>query len=275
MEALPEIAPTAGALGEIGGRPFAASVVDQQAALRGHGCAAPGEAKITFGTGAFVLAVAGAGLPQAGGGPLPTVAWAPEGAPPTYALEGGVYAAAAAVNWVRGLGLFTDWAEIDAFDAPPAISRGLAFVPALAGLACPHWDRRARGAWFGMGLDTGKRDLVQAVLEGVAFRAAEVLGAIGAVRPLAGAVSIDGGMTRNPWFCQFLADTLQAEVIVSAEPETTALGTAVLAAEGAGLEIAARRDGRVIAPRPQPEAWAARFAEARRLVQAYGAHPQG
>jgi glycerol kinase len=217
-----------------------------------------------------VLAVGGAAPPEAGHGPLPTVAWAERGSPPTYALEGGVYAAAAAVNWARGLGLFSDFAGISGFDAPPAISRGLSFVPALAGLGCPHWDRAAKGAWLGMTLDTGPRDLMQAVLEGVAFRAAEVLGAIGAVQPLCGAVSVDGGMTRNPWFCAFLADALGRPVTVSDEPELTALGAADLAAAGAGLALPHGRAGRTVAPRPQPPDWADRFAEARRLAQEYG-----
>jgi glycerol kinase len=269
VEALPAIAPTTGELGEIGRRRLTASVVDQQAALRGHGCAAPGEAKITFGTGAFVLAVAGEALPPAGAGPLPTVAWARAGERPTYALDGGVYAAGAAVNWARSLGLFREWAEIADF-GEPAIARGLAFVPALAGLACPHWDRRARGAWMGMGLDTGPRDLVQAVLEGVAFRTAEVVAAMEAVLPIGAPVSVDGGMTKNWWFCEFLADALGREIVVSEEPETTALGTAMLAAEVAGLGIARGRTGARIAPRPQPPEWHARFAEARALVQAYG-----
>jgi glycerol kinase len=270
VEALPVIAPTTGELGEIGRRRLTASVVDQQAALRGHGCAAPGEAKITFGTGAFVLAVAGEALPPAGAGPLPTVAWARAGERPTYALDGGVYAAGAAVNWARSLGLFREWPEIADF-GDPAIARGLAFVPALAGLACPHWDRRARGAWMGMGLDTSPRDLVQAVLEGVAFRTAEVVAAMEAVLPIGAPVSVDGGMTKNRWFCGFLADALGREIVVSEEPETTALGTAMLAAEGAGLGIVQNRAGARIAPRPQPPEWRARFAEARALVQAYGA----
>ncbi len=269
MEALPAIAPTTGELGQIGRRRLTASVVDQQAALRGHGCAAPGEAKITFGTGAFVLAVAGTALPPAGGGPLATVAWAKAGERPTYALDGGVYAAGAAVNWARSLGLFRDWAEIAEFDEP-AIARGLAFVPALAGLACPHWDRRARGAWMGMGLDTTPRDLVQAVLEGVAFRTAEVVAAMEAVLPVAAPVSVDGGMTRNPWFCRFLADVLGREILVSDEPETTAVGAAMLAAEGAGLRIDRPRAGRRIEPLAQPADWGQRFAEARALGQVYG-----
>lgn len=269
-EALPAIVPTTGDLGRMAGLPLTASVVDQQAALRGHGCTAPGAAKITFGTGAFALAVGGAAPSEAGHGPLPTVAWAEAGAKPAYAMEGGVYAAAAAVNWARGLGLFTDFAEISAFESAPAISRGLSFVPALAGLGCPHWDRTAKGTWLGMTLDTGPRDLAQAVLEGVAFRAAEVMRAIGALQPLTGPISIDGGMTRNPWFCTFLADTLGMPVFVSDEPELTALGTADLAAAGAGVALAYRRSGQTIDPRPQPDAWAAWFAEARSLAQRYG-----
>ena len=276
MEALPAIAPTTGDLGRIGGRPFTASVVDQQASLRGHGCAAPGEAKITFGTGAFALAVAGPDLPPTGGGPLPTVAWAQAGRPPTYALDGGVYAAGAALNWARSLGLFSGWDEIGAFDAPPAISRGLAFVPSLAGLACPHWDRRAKGAWMGLGLDTGPRDLVQAVLEGVAFRTAEVVAAMEALGPVLSPISVDGGLTRNPWFCRFLADALGREILVSDEPETTAVGTALLAADGAGLALERPASGTVIRPEPQPAEWRERFALARRLVQDYGAQaPRG
>jgi glycerol kinase len=273
VEALPRITPTSGELGEIGDRglPLSASIVDQQAALRGHGCADRGAAKITFGTGAFVLAVAGPDLPPAQGGPLPTVAWTGAGGRPVYALDGGVHAAAAALNWARGLGLFADWDEIADFDRPPAISRGLAFVPALAGLACPHWDRAAKGAWMGMTLDAGPRDLVQAVLEGVAFRTAEVVAAMDAVLPIAAPVSIDGGMTRNRWFCQFLADALGREVRVSDEPELTALGTATLAAEGIGAVIAPPPGGARLSPRDVPPSWAETFTEARTAVQAFGA----
>jgi glycerol kinase len=270
VEALPEIGPTSGDLGRIAGRPFAASVVDQQAALAGHGCRAPGDAKITFGTGAFVLAVAGAEAPAPGRGPLPTVAWQRGGEAPVYALEGGVYAAAAALNWSRGLGLFSDWDEIGAFEAPPAVSRGLVFVPALAGMACPHWDRRAKGAWMGMALETGPRDLVQAILEGVAFRTAEVVGAMEAQVPLSATLSIDGGMTRNAWFCQFLSDTLGKRLLVSGEPELTALGVARLAAEGRGRRIDHPVDGRFVEPRAQPAEWFGTFAEAGRLVRAFG-----
>jgi glycerol kinase len=270
MEALPEIAPTVGELGEIAGRSFAASVVDQQAALRGHGCSLPGDAKITFGTGAFVLAIAGQGLPAPGAGPLPTVAWQRSGEAPVYALEGGVYAAAAALNWCRDLGLFSDWSEIADFDGPPAVSRGIVFVPALAGLACPHWDRRAKGAWMGMGLGTSARDLVQAVLEGVAFRTAEVVRAMETQVALSHTLSIDGGMTRNAWFCQFLADSLGKRLLVSDEPELTALGTARLAADGRGRSLDRPLSGKLVEPAAQPPEWFETFAEAGSLVRAFG-----
>ena len=271
-ECLPTITPTFGALGVLpGGLPLAASITDQQAALRGHGCHRPGDAKITFGTGAFALAVAGDVAPEARGGPVPTVAWAPRLDAPVYALEGGVHAAAAALNWARGLGLFSDWSEIADFAEAPAISRGLAFVPALAGLACPHWDRRTKGTWMGLTLDAGPRDLVQAVLEGVAFRAAEVIAAMDAVQPIASPISIDGGMTRNRWFCQFLADCLGRELHLSRAPELTAIGAAILAAEGIGADIAPPADFELVRPRPQPPEWAPRFAEATRLARAFAA----
>ena len=268
-DCLPAITTTTGALGAAGRLPLTASVTDQQAALHGHGCRSPGEAKITFGTGAFALALTG-DLVRAEG-VLPTIAWARAGEPAVHALDGGVYAASAALNWARDLGLFRDWAEIAAFDTSPAISRGLAFVPALAGLACPHWDRRARGAWMGLGLDTTPRDMVQAVLEGVAFRMAEVMASMGRAVPLDDSVSIDGGMSTNPWFCRFLSAALGRAVFVSAEPELTALGTAALAAHGAGQSLALPRRGELVEADPLPAEWHDRFSAARRAAQSFGA----
>jgi glycerol kinase len=271
--ALPPILPTNGDFGTVtaAGRavPLTASATDQQAALYGHGCRRAGDLKITFGTGAFALAVTGPTLPDAGHGPLPTVAWQKAGAPPAYALDGGVYAASAAVNWARELGLFADLTAISEFEAPPAIDRGLAFVPALGGLACPHWDRAARGAWFGLGLDTTPRDMVQALLEGVALRTAEVVDAIAALQPLNGPVSIDGGMTANGYFCRFLADTLGREIRVSDEPELTALGIALLAAEAAGIPLDAAPTGRRIPPGPAAPARRETFARALAALRAF------
>jgi glycerol kinase len=266
---LPAITATTGDLGHIRDLPLTASVVDQQAALHGHGCRAPGDAKITFGTGAFALVLTGP-LMRAQNGPLPTVAWARRGEDAVFALDGGVYAASSAVNWARGLGLFSGWDAINSFDNGPAIARGLAFVPALAGLACPHWDRAARGAWLGLTLDTTPRDMSQAVLEGVAFRMAEVIAAMEAVQPLNAPIRIDGGMSANPWFCQFLADVLARPILVSDEAELTAVGTASLAAHGAGLPFDLTPRGRVLHPRPIDPAWPARFAAARAAIQGYG-----
>jgi glycerol kinase len=275
IEALPRIVPTSGDFGVLafGSRsvPLTASIVDQQASLYGHGCRKPGDGKITFGTGAFALQVTGE-LPRArAGGLLPTVAWQKTGEAPTFAVDGGVYCASSAVDWARGLGLFDDYSGIDAFDGPPAIARGLAFVPALAGLACPHWDRGARGAWFGLSLSTSKADLVQAVLEGVALRTAEVVATISQVSPPAEPVSIDGGMTRNNYFCQFLADNLQRELIISDQPELTAIGTAALAAEAAGIPFKFKQSGRRVSPQDFHEDWRSRFSVAVAAVKAFGA----
>ena len=237
IRALPPIRPTMGPFGEIAlqGRkvPVSASVVDQQASLFGHGCRTAGDAKITFGTGAFALAVTGETLQRAPEkGLLPTIAWQAQNAAPVYALDGGVYCAASAINWARSLGLFDEFSDINSFTAAPAITRNLAFVPALTGLGCPHWDGSAAGLWIGMSLDTTAGDLVQAMLEGIALRAAEVIAAMAAMVPISDTISIDGGMSANPYFCSFLARALQKRIIVTTPGEQTALGCALMAFAG-------------------------------------------
>lgn len=274
LECLPAITASHGGLGEmrVGARglPLCASVVDQQASLYGHGCRAPGDRKITFGTGAFALQVT-RNLARCGAGAvLPTIAWQQQGQGRVHALDGGVYCASSAVDWARGLGLFSDYDSISAFDGPSAASRGLIFVPALAGLACPHWDRGARGTWMGLGLDTTSRDMVRAVLEGVALRMAEVLEAMERVSPASGFLSVDGGMTANGYFCQFLADTLGMEIRVSQERELTALGTGLLAAEAAGLAITPAHQHRRMHPRAGGDDRRDAFARAVAAVKAFG-----
>jgi len=188
---LPEILDTNGDFGTMNGVPLRASVVDQQAALFGHLCRAPGDAKITFGTGAFALAVTGEKITRAPEqGLLPTIARRLSGQT-TYAVDGGVYNASSAVQWAQQIGQFKSVQELQHFDAPPAISCGLAFVPALSGLASPHWDRSARA--------------------------------------LASVTSIDGGLAQSSYFAQCLADILQREVARPAFGELTALGCALLA----------------------------------------------
>jgi len=236
IDALAEIRPTAGAFGTIGRLPIVANVVDQQAALFGHGCRRGGQAKITFGTGAFALAVAEKNVAaEVAAGMIRTVAWKLGSRPLAYAMEGGIYDAASAVNWARGLGLFKDYAEIDHFTAPPAIERGLVFVPALSGLSCPYWDRNAAGMWLGLGADTTKTDMMQALLEGVALLAAEVIAAMARATPLQGSISIDGGLSNNRYFCNFLGRALGQPVVVAGSADLTGLGCAQLALIGAGL----------------------------------------
>ena len=234
IETLPKIVPTTGELGHIlieGKRiPITASVVDQQASLYGHGCRKSGDSKITFGTGAFALMITGNKLlrsPEQG--LLPTIAWELKGSKPIYALDGGIYCAGSAIDWGQKLGLFERYADINQFQKPPAIERDLAFVPALSGLACPHWDRRAAGVWIGMSLDTDKNDFIQSILEGVALRACEVIVAMNEFNAVGDEISIDGGVSSNPYFCQFLANALQKQIAVKSMAELTAMGTAQLA----------------------------------------------
>lgn len=239
IEALPEIRSTVGHFGLIGATPVTASVVDQQASLYGHGCREPGDAKITYGTGAFALTVTGDQIIRSPeNGLLATIAWQVDGKP-VYAMDGGVYDASAAVEWAGRLGLFSDFSELASFDSPAAISRELAFVPALSGLACPHWDRSAAALWVGMNAGTTRQDMCQAVLEGVALRSAEVISAMDGYLNVTDRLSIDGGLARSPYFAQFLADILQRTIVTQRFDELTAFGCASLAARGLGAELPA------------------------------------
>ncbi len=234
-ECLPEIRSTTGYFGIIGKTPITANLVDQQAALFGHGCEKPGDAKMTFGTGAFALAISGAvRSATTTSGLSATIAWALKNQRQQYALEGGVYNAASAVNWAKSLGLFNDYAEINSFEVSSAISRGLVFVPALSGLACPHWDRSASGLWIGMGLNTTKKDLMQSILEGIGLRSAEVIDAISVETGPIKTLSIDGGLAQNPYFVKFLAEAIGCEIRVAGTTDITALGTARMALIGVG-----------------------------------------
>jgi glycerol kinase len=249
MECLPEILPTAGHFGEVERIPVTASIVDQQAALFGHGCAKPGDIKITFGTGAFALAVAKeVRTKQNEGHVISSIAWKIGKAKAEFALEGGVYCAASAINWCRGIGLFSSYDEIGTFDGASAIKRGLVFVPALAGLGCPYWDRTAAGLWLGMGLDTTRGTMMQSVLEGIALRAAEVVRAMEKVISLAPTISIDGGLANNPYFVKFLAQATGRTIVVPSSTELTALGTARMALLGFG---GSNRDSLPKLPKPR------------------------
>ena len=274
LECLPEIRPTTGPFGIApGGARIVASVVDQQAALFGHGCEAPGDIKITFGTGAFALALS-PGVPEAGGadGLLPTCAWKLGDAPPRHALDGGILAAGAALEWLGEVGLVASHAQLDGFEGPSSLERGIAFVPALAGLGCPHWDRAARGCWLGLDLATGAGDLRRAVLEGIAMRASELVGAMRARLGSVSRVAVDGGLVRSAFFRGFLADALGQAVEVAATPDMTALGTLhlCLAAAGRAERPGAGERLRVEPRAPLPPLLHARYARAVELSRAWG-----
>ena len=259
IDCLPPVVDVDAGFGTIDGVPVRVSIVDQQAALFGHGCRAPGDCKITFGTGAFMLAVTGAARPETDG-LLPTVGWSRTGSGTTFAVEGGVYDAGAALEWARGIGLYSSHDELAGFDGPSALARGIVFVPALSGLAAPYWDRDAAPLFIGMDHATDRRDLVRAVLEGIAMLTVGLLDAAAPVVPAGHPVSIDGGLSASPYFARFLAAASGRRIVVPRMHELTALGLAELA----GAEV---REIRGQAAVFEPEAMVsgddqARFAEA-------------
>ena len=220
-DVLPEIRPSGASFGEgeLLGRtlPIRGVAGDQQAAL-----VASGGAKATFGTGAFVLVEADAPYRP---GLLRTAAARFEDERPRRALEGAVFVTGAALQWLRdGLGLIDDAAESEALAASVADTGGVYFVPALTGLGSPYWRPDVRGMIAGLTRGTTRAQLVRAALEAAAYQVADVLAEMPAL-PL---LRVDGGMTRNRWLVQFLADVLQIPVETAREPEQTALGAALL-----------------------------------------------
>ena len=238
MESLPVIRANTAGFGAIGKAPVAAAIVDQQAALFGHGARREGDAKITFGTGAFALAVTGntprrAALDK---GLLPTLAWN-LGDGPVYAIDGGVQDAGSAVEWALRAGLAEMLSDFDDLPGIPAIARGLVFAPLFSGLGCPHWDRSAAPILLGLQPDMGKAEMRQALLEGIAFLTADVIEAMDGICPLGETLSIDGGLSNNRYFSQFLADCLGKTISVDGFAERTAFGAAALAAQALGQTL--------------------------------------
>jgi glycerol kinase len=236
---LPRVVPSSGELAEaelLGARvPLTGLAGDQQAALFGQRCLAPGQAKVTYGTGAFVLANAGESRPEPRDGVLATVAWQLGAAPAVYALEGSVFVAGAAIQWLRdGLGLLADAAEAEALARSLDGNGGVYFVPALTGLGAPHWEPDARGLIAGLTRGTRREHLVRAALEAIAFQTRDVLEAM---QLDVAVLRADGGAAANAFLLQFQADVARVPVEVPAEREATALGAAGLAALGIGLAL--------------------------------------
>ncbi|MDT7575364.1 MAG: glycerol kinase [Pseudonocardiales bacterium] len=202
-------------------------VVDQQAALVGEGCLRPGEAKCTFGTGAFLLANTGNAATRSTAGLAASVAWQVRGQS-TYCIDGQVYTAASAVRWMEQLGYITTAADLDEVAAPD--DGGVLAVPALAGLAAPWWRPDAKATISGMTLSTTVGHLVVAILQGIAAQVAELGSAVAEDlgRPLT-RLRVDGGLTRCTTLMQSVADLMQIEIEVYPSAHATALGAAALA----------------------------------------------
>jgi glycerol kinase len=210
---------------------------DQQAALIGQGCFSPGMMKSTYGTGCFAVLNTGAELVRSRNRLLSTIAFRLDGET-SYALEGSIFVAGAAVQWLRdGLKVLGSAAETGALAAAADAAQDVYLVPGFVGLGAPHWEPRARGALFGLTRATGPAELARAALESVCFQTRDLLEAMRGDWPGCDDVvlRVDGGMVASDWTMQFLADMLAARVDRPTMLETTALGAAWLAGHKAGV----------------------------------------
>ena len=210
---------------------------DQQAALFGQACVAPGMTKNTYGTGSFVLTNVGTQLPEPVDGLLTTIAWALTPGEVTYAMEGAIFVTGAAIQWLRdGLGVIREASEIGPLAASVADSGGVYVVPAFTGLGSPWWDPYARGTIVGITRGTTRAHLARAVVEAMAFQTADVVDAITLASGAAPSeMRVDGGASVMDVLCKFQADVLGVTVRRAAIQETTALGAAFLAGVAEGV----------------------------------------
>lgn len=250
---LPQVVPSSGFVGMLHadflGRaiPITGLAGDQQAALYGHGAWEPGQAKNTFGTGCFMLMNTGTRPVPSRHGLLTTIAWQ-KGGVTTYALEGSVFIAGAAIQWLRdGLQILDHASQSEPLASSLADNDGVYFVPAFVGIGAPYWDMEARGLIMGLTRGTTRAHLVRAALESMAYQTWEVLECMskdmGA--PLT-AISVDGGATTNDFLMQFLADILRIPVRRPLMQEMTAWGAVRLAAEAVGHTIYTASEGDTI-----------------------------
>ena len=210
---------------------------DQQSALFGQACFAIGDAKCTYGTGAFILMNTGDKPVASKSGLLTTVAWKLGSGELRYALEGSAFIAGAAVQWLRdGLGFFTTASEVEALAASVADSGGVTVVPAFAGLGAPHWRPDARASITGITRGTTRGHIARATLEGIALQNVDILRAMerDAGHPL-GTLKVDGGAAANDLLMQFQSDVLGVQIARPELVESTALGAAFLAGLGTGV----------------------------------------
>jgi glycerol kinase len=250
---LPEVRDSAGDFGVaemLDSIPIKGVAGDQQAASFGQACFKPGDVKSTYGTGCFALVNTGATVPASQNRLLATSAYR-IGADTAYAIEGSIFIAGAVVQWLRdALGVIHSAEEIEALAKTAKPADGLYFVPAFTGLGAPYWDPDARGAILGLTRDMGAAEIARAALDSVCYQTRDLLEAMGRDMKAAGldapaALKVDGGMVKNDWFCQRLADLTGLPVDRPKVTETTALGAAYLAGLASGLfkntdDIAAR-----------------------------------
>ena len=221
--------------GRLGGTSVMGMAGDQQAALFGQTCFETGMAKSTYGTGCFLMLNTGDKALTSEHRLLTTVAYRLNGKP-AYALEGSIFIAGAAIQWLRdGLQLIRDACETEPLAEGTPVDHGVYLVPAFTGLGAPYWDPNARGAIFGLTRDTGIKEIVTAGLQSVCYQTKDLQKAMekDGIRPIT--LRVDGGMVANNWVLQFLADILGARVDRPALVETTALGAAYLAGLQAGV----------------------------------------
>ena len=252
---LPDVHPSINVFGQTDdGIPVAGVAGDQQAALFGQGCHRPGMTKVTYGTGAFVLMNAGKRPVTAMNGLLTTLACSLDGKA-EYALEGSVFIAGAAIQWLQDLGLIKVAEESEQLAVGIEDTGGVYLVPAFVGLGAPHWDMYARGTLIGLTRGSGRAQVVRAAVESIAYQVTDVLEAMaaGSGLPLA-QIRVDGGAATNNFLAQFQADIAGVEVSRPEMLETTALGAAYLAGLGVGFWKSAeeiqslRKQGRRFTP---------------------------
>ena len=239
---LPSVRPSADRFGDTDPALFGKAIPitgvagDQQAALFGQACFEPGMAKNTYGTGAFVVMNTGP-KPVLGEGVLTTIGWQIKGQQPQYALEGSIFVAGAAVQWLRdGLGLIKEASEIEQLAASVPDTGGVYFVPALVGLGAPYWDPYARCTIVGLTRGTNRAHIARAVLEAMAYQTRDAIEAMQEASGIAlQELRVDGGAAANNLMLQMQADILGTPVLRPRVTETTALGAAYLAGIGVGL----------------------------------------
>jgi glycerol kinase len=241
---------------------------DQQAALIGQCCFNPGEVKSTYGTGCFMIVNTGDKVVCSTNKLLTTIGYKINGET-SFALEGSIFIAGSAVQWLRdGLGMFKDSSETETLSMNASKSSKVLVVPALTGLGAPYWDADARGAIFGLTRDTGREEITKATLESIVFQSKDLLEAMKKDKASFQKLMIDGGMVVNDWFCQKLSNILEVEVIRPKIIETTSLGAAFLAGLNAGVfeDLNSLRDSKEVERTFSPEEDENRYLEWKEAV---------